>query len=240
MARRKSVFGKVMDKGAVFSFLFFLFLMMSALPILALLVVSLGRGNLPGIVLALVFAGILVKDVKVGDLFVLCRDLAVLNLTLWFLLGFFSVVQAFMEGASGFLTYALLAPYAIISGLLIFYFLHKADGDRRKVVLGGVAVSTMMAVISAINGAVLEAVRSLSEEVAETTGVGVVTALNPLDYSPFLAFLLLLVVFNVPFVIYYLKGRRRRDLWWYALPVGVYLVLFGVWSFLKDILLAGL
>lgn len=240
MARKKGVFGRVLDKGAGFSFLFFLFLMMSALPILALFVVSLGRGNLPGIALALMFAGVLVKDVKVGDLFILCRDLAVLNLTLWFLLGFFSVVQAFMEGASGVLTYALLAPYAVISGLLVFFLLHKADGDRRRVLLGGVAVSTMMAAISAINGAVLEAVRSLSEEVAETTGAGVVTALNPSGYSPFLAFVLLLVVFNVPFVLYYLKGRRRRDLWWYVLPVVTYAVLFGLWTLFQDALLAGL
>ena len=240
MARR-SVFGKVMDKGAGFSFLFFLFFMMSTLPILALFVVSLARFNLPGIALALVFGGILVRDMLQEDLFVLCRDMAVLNLTLWFRLGVFNVFQQqFMTGASGLLAYVLLAPYAIISGLLVFYLLRKADGTRKRVLSGGVAVSTMIAVIMAVSGGILDALRTLSETVAETTGSGWLSSVNPSAYHPFIGFLVLLVVFNAPFLHYYLKGRRRWDLWWYALPVGIYFLLFGAWSILKVILLAGL
>lgn len=238
---KKRIFAQVMDKGSGFSFVFFLFFMMSFLPIIMLFFASLYQKNLPGIALALVFGAVLVKDMKQRKLFELCRDMAVLNLTLWFLLGFFTLIQGLTTGLPGILAYLLLVPYALISGYLVFFLLSRADRNREKVLRGGLAVSTMMAIISAINGAIMHALRAVSTQVEQlvlTNGTTpMVAQAIPRFQDPHLSFLLVLVLFNIPFVVYYLaKGNKHRGLWWYLLPVGVYALLTGVWNFLKSIM----
>ncbi|MBD3209492.1 hypothetical protein GF367_03665 [Candidatus Woesearchaeota archaeon] len=242
MARkRKSVFGQAMDRGPGFSFVFFLFFMMSFLPLALLFVLSLFSYNLPGLALALVMGAVLVRDVRLRRLFSLCRDMAVLNMTLWFLLGFFSLMQTLFTAWSGALTYVLLAPYAVISGYLVYYLLSRSERDEKRVFRGGIAVSTMIAVISAINGAIGNAMNILRERVIDAAESGVVEgvagALSPSTHNPHLAFLLVLVIFNIPFARQYLKKRHRRGLLLYVIPLMAYALLAGIWSLTKGFLL---
>lgn len=240
MARR--VFLQALEKGAGFSFVFFLFFMMTSIPIVLLLIGSLTKGNLPGLALALVFAAVIAKDLYRRRLFETCRDMAVLNLTLWFLLGFFSLVQGLNADLPSYLSYLLLAPYAILSGFLVHYLLSRAESDHRRVLLGGVIVSTMIAVISAINGAIISAMHDVTAQTQQLVDANGATAflpdVVPSFSNPHLSFLLVLILFNIPFINRYVrKSDEKRGLWWYLLPLAVYAVLMLTWQYIKPLLL---
>ena len=230
-----------MDKGPVFSFVFFFFFMMSALPIPLLFFLSLAANQLFGAALAVTFATILIADFRQRDLFRVCRDLAVLNLTLWLLLGFFSLIEGFATALPGILSYLLLAPYALISGFLVFYLLSRADKKPLRVLKGGVAVSTMIAVISAINGAIMHLMRLASQEAEQlipSNGlVPMVVNTIPRFTNPHLSFLLVLALFNLPFIFYYLrKSSTRNGLWWYLVPIITYALFAGAWTLIAGLL----
>lgn len=241
---KKSIFTQVMDNGGLYSFFFFLFFMMSAVPIVLFFFFSLVSGNLPGIVLAMVFAAILVRDFLQKNLFHTVRDMTILNMTMWFLLGFFTFIQQLFAGLQSIFVYILLTPYAIISGYLVFYLLSKTSESKETIVKGAVAISTMMAVVSAVNGAILAAFRIMSEtitssQLAESTGIyAIVERFSWQGHNPHIAFLVLLLVFNIPFVSYYLKNtkKNRRALYWYAVPVLTYVLLQGAWQLLRSLI----
>ncbi|MBN1275784.1 hypothetical protein JXA12_05870 [Candidatus Woesearchaeota archaeon] len=244
----ESVFRQAAAKGAVFSFVFYLFLMMSALPIIMLFFGSFVTWNPAGLILPLLFGAILARDIKTKNLFRTCRDMAVLNLTMWFLLGLFPLLQSFMAGASGMGFYLLLLPYGIISGYLVYYLLSRADGKRpRRVLWGGVAVSTMMAAISAINGAVTSAINELNERLVGLVATGgeagspFISSFGSISLNPHLSFLIVLVLFNVPFIRYYWKRGKGKQLFLaYLIPIAVYLALTGIWFAVKDLLLGAI
>jgi len=249
MARKKqkeSVFKQVMARGSLYSFLFFLFFMMSAIPIFLFFFVSLFSTNLPGIALALVFAAIIIRDFRQKNLFNTVRDITILNMTMWFLLGFFTFIQQLFASLQSIFVYVLLAPYAIVSGYLVFYLLSKTDEKQKTIIKGAVAVSTMIAVVSAINGAILAAFRSMSEtlansDIGELTGIyKIVERFSWEGHNPHIAFLVLLIVFNIPFVWSFVKRAKKNDravLYWYLLPLAAYALLQGAWQIIKSLLL---
>ena len=230
---RASVFRQTLEKGSLFSFVFYLFFMMSFLPLILLFVISVIKGNLPGITLALLFGGILVRDIKLRNLHHLCRDMAVLNLTLWFLLGFFSLIIGFVQTLPGVFGYIFLAPYAIISGYFVFYLLKRSSKEPWDVLTGGVTVSTMIAVVSAINGAISSALAHLPAYLA-AHGIEVIFTFSMGSFNQHVAFAGLLVLFNVPFVRYYWKqAKTKRGFLLYVIPVATYFLLSGLWALVK-------
>ena len=213
---KKSVFRQALEKGSMFSFVFFLFFMMSTLPLILLFVISLAKKNLPGIALSLVFRAILARDIKVKNLYGMCRDMAVLNLTLWFLLGFFSLIIGFLGSAQGVFGYVFLLPYAMISGYFVFYLLKKSSKHPWDVLMGAVTVSTMMAVVSAINGAIMSALTLLSERLAELeseVGVSIISRFSMGSFNQHIAFIGILIFFNLPFILYYYNNAKQIKLW---------------------------
>lgn len=243
MVSSKSVFAQALERGGFFSFLFFLFFMMCVLPIFLLFVVALIRWHLWALLISLLLIGILVYDFRRRDLFVMSRDMVILNMTLWFLLGFFAFIRQLFVGAPVFLTYALLVPYALVSGGFVFYLLSKAQPfDHVRILRGGVAISVIIALISAVNGAIIDALVTFSEQVKQMPLVDQASAALPTIslemFNPHVAFLLVLVIFNIPFLFFYWKGDRRKDLWLYAVPVAVYVMLSLTWRFVAGILLA--
>lgn len=238
----KSIFAQVMRRGELYSFVFFMFFIMSVVPLAVLFFTSVGSYNPAGIALVFVLGGILYHDFHNRRLFSLCRDMVLLNVTLWFLLGFFSFIQQFSRGG-GFLTYVFLIPYAVVSGFAVFYLFKGAERKKEVVLKGAVAVSSMIAVVSAINGALLDATRFLFDHLQALEQKGVVQLLlrlNEHTHNPHIAFAVVFVLFNIPFVRFYLKGHRRGDLCLYFFPVGVYVVLAGLWWFVRDLLLQSL
>lgn len=237
----KSIFRQGMDKGAIFSFLFFLFFIMAAVPILVLFFISLRATNLPGIVLAMVLGGILVHDLRRRDLFVFCRDMIILNATLWFLLGLLSLVKQLFAGLPPYVTYLLLVPYAAISGLFVFTLLKQSEPkqDRERLLKAGVAISSIIAVVSAVNGAMLATLDLLVQKAGSVTpvGQGLLQHLSLRLHNPHVAFVIVIVLFNISFLKHYLKGKRRMGLFYYLFPLATYLVLIGLWQALKGLLL---
>lgn len=237
----KSVFGQALDKGGWFSFVFYLFVMMSFLPLFLLFSISLIKTNLPGIALSLVFGAILARDIKHKNLFATCRDMAVLNLTLWFLLGFFSIITGFINALHGWAGYLFIIPYAIISGYFVFFLLKGSSKKPWDVLTGAVAVSTMIAIVSAINGAIMNAFTMLSARIAELeseVGVAVISRFDIGSFNQHVAFLSILVFFNIPFVLYYWKKtKNKKGFLLYLIPLAVYVLMVIIWEVVKEGLL---
>ena len=239
MTARK-ILTQVSGKGSLFNFLFFLFLMMAAVPILFLFFSSLFTMNLPGIVLALVLGAILVNDFKKKDLFILSRDIIILNTTLWFLLGLLSIVKQLFPTMPAFVTYLLLIPYAALSGFMAFTLLKKAEphNNRKRLLRAAVAISSIIAVVSAINGALLSTLELFTTTLQDKVSISLLDTIVLSLHNPHIAFLIVLVLFNLPFLKHYLQGKNRRQLLLYLFPVGVYLILTGLWAVFKHLLLA--
>jgi hypothetical protein len=236
----ENVFRQALDKGGWFSFLFFAFLMTSAIPLLLLFLGVLATGKIVGLVVVALFGGLLARQVVRKDLFGLCREMAILNLTLWFLLGFITFFHKLVESTPWYIAYIGLAPYALISGYLVFYLFSSAAQDKSRILRGGVAVSTMMAFISAVNGVAINYLAIISERVAEAgTGAAskVAGVVAQKMHDPSIGFAITLVFFNLPFLRHYLKGERRKDLFLYLIPIFLYLTLTGAWYALKNVLL---
>ena len=236
---KKNVFLQAMDNGPAYSFWFFAYFMMTTLPIVMLFFYSLFSNNLPGVALAMVFGAILVRQMKLKRLFALCRDMAILNLTLWFLLGFFTFVQS-LSSSSAFVTYLLLTPYALLSGYLTYFLLSRANHDSKEVLHAGVMISTMIAVVSAINGAILSAMMLMREHIASLqVEVGsVINFFSVQTHNPHLAFLLVLVMFNVAFVRnYFRKSKFKKHLLFYLIPLGMYFFLQLIWQVFVSLVL---
>jgi hypothetical protein len=236
---KKRINVQVADKGFWFSFLFYVFFMMSVIPIFLVIIASLMTNHYSSMLIPIVFATILFFDFKSKNLFRLCRNLTVLNLTLWFLFGFFSLLQQIAQELPSFLTYIILVPYAIISSFMVFYLLSRADRDPKKVIKGGIAVSTMIALISAVNGAIISALKTMTEQaeqiIQSNSTTMLVEKVTPSFHNPHLAFLLVFILFNIPFVRYYWKMSKKRNLlWYYIIPVILYVLLTGLWIVFKE------
>lgn len=237
----KRIFVQVMERGPWFSFVFFMFFMMSFLPIIMLFFASLYQKNLLGIVLALVLGAVLARNMKRRKLYEFCRDMALLNLTLWFLLGFFSLIEGIVATLPGILAYILLIPYALISGYLNFYLLSRANKKREKVLYAGIAVSTMIAIISAISGAIMHVLRVASEQskqiISSNGNTPMITKIIPEFQNPHLSFILVLILFNIPFIVYYFKKGKTKPyrLLWYLIPICAYILLVVLWNLFKGL-----
>ncbi len=194
--------------------------------------------------MAMLFVAILIRDFRQRNLFHMVRDMTILNMTMWFLLGFFTFIQQLFVHLQSIFVYILLAPYAIISGYLVFYLLSNTGENKETIVRGAVAISTMIAVVSAVNGAILTAFRIMSQTVAssnlgELTGIYVlVERFSWQGHNPHLAFLILLVIFNIPFFTYYIRASKKpyTALYWYAVPILTYVLLQGAWQLVRSVI----
>lgn len=230
----------MLNKGPLFSFLWSFFFMMSVVPLFLFFLVSFIKGNLPGIVLALLFGAIIFEQGRQRQLFPLTKTIVLLNLTLWFLLGLFTLIETISSQLRGLFSYLLLTPYALISGFCIFYLFSHATDDQESVLKGAVSVSLMIAIISAINGAIVHALAFIKHHAFELSFPH--SDLNlPSLKSIHLSFLLVFILFNFPFVKYYLsRGKRKALLLHYLFPLLTYTLLVILGNLFKQLLLRGL
>lgn len=155
-----------------------------------------------------------------------------------------AVTATFGTLSSPTLMYGIVLALPLLAlGALIAYLFNAVSLNRRE--LGGAAIagSTIIAAGSGLARLVQEAFRRIAAQsgsidsgaIGGTVGsAGPTTVLGSLNVQslpdPTALFLVSLIAFNLPF-LYYARQRfalGRRDLAWYLLPIGIYLLIgFG-------------
>ncbi len=227
------------EKGTLFTVLFYILLVVFSLELVAGIAISLIQLKFLNLIFPLLFGWLMIHYVRKRNLYGILMTLFLLSPIGLLILIVLPLLQGFIEiGNVPF--YVFISIHTLIVGLLMAYMFNKVSENFKKYLITGIIFSSVLGLIFAVDtmiGTILSKMSAQYSLVFPDSSMGTNGLFNSKIFNANIAFILAVLFFNLPYVIFYLKREDRNPKLFllYLIPVILFMLLSFVLKYVANI-----